>query len=99
MSKIFSTLAVVIVGLGITAVQSVLLMQYWRWYILTVFPDAPELDFLQALALLMVGSIFWTKEPTSSDNIEIITKAIVKVVIYFIAGLLIYSVFFTGLFS
>lgn len=97
--KVIRFIGLIVIGLIVNAFAALVLVQYWQWFVMTSFANVPELNFLQALAIMTVGSIFWAKDTEGKEPEVLIVMGIVKIILYFITGYLIYLTFYTGLFS
>ena len=97
--KIAQYIMFIIAGLVLQALQALVLVQYWQWFIITTFDNAPSLNFLQALALTIVGSLIWGQDKPSRKSEVILIEGTVKIILLFVVGFMLYVVFFTGLFS
>lgn len=98
MKRVFRAVILVVIGLILTAIQALVFVQYWRWFVIDTFKDMPELSFLQAIAIMTVGSLFWAKDKPNKSAEVVILEGAFKIVIYLIVGWLTYAVFFTGMF-
>ena len=55
---ILSLIVIVILGIPVSLLSGVVLVDLWRWFVEPVFPAAPSLTYLQAIGLGLVAGWF-----------------------------------------
>ena len=105
---ILAFLAVILAIVGIIAYMSLTwglaLYKFWGWFFLPVFPQAPDISFMQAVGLLLFFGLLthktsykepeWLKEKrTKKEKIESLVTQLIAPFVTLGVGYLVYCLF------
>jgi hypothetical protein len=88
----------IIVGLLLTydvVMRGLVLYNFWAWFLLPVFPEAPELAYGQAVGLMLIVSLFKTTTVIDEkDNKKYLILSMLSPIVSLILGGIIHSIIY-----